>query len=191
MRNLVVFLSITLLAMLGACSTDGQMTSGTGSNQIIYSKYYDTGFWLEEGKLGLQVVTDHEPTSGANAALASGKITIYLINLEQKPTEVRSLVISDKQGKVKSLPEEQAVTAKARSRTKAALGQLRIFNYGESLDLIVQYELANGTKQTKEILLKRRTVQEIEKYFGAKGKPPYPWFEAPYFPFNPPFVAAE
>lgn len=190
MRSLVFFLSFALLALLGACGTGQMISYGPDGKQTIYSKYYDTGFWLDEGKLGLQVVADHEMTSGPNAAAATGKLTIYLINLEQKPTEVRSLVVSGRR-KLQSLPNEQTLTAKARSRTRAEFGQLHISNYGERLDLIVQYELANGTKQTKEIVLNRRTEQEIEKYFGSKGRPPYPWFETPYFPFNPPFVSVE
>lgn len=190
MRSLAIFMSFAVVAILSACGTGQMISYGPDGKQTLYSKYYDTGFWLEDGKLGLQVVADHEMTSGPNAAAATGKITIYLINLEQKPTELRSLVISDRQ-KVKSLPSEQTLKAKPRSRTKAEFGQLSIFNYGEKLDLIIQYELANGTKKTKEVVLTRRTEQEIAKYFGPKGRPPYPWFEAPYFPFNPPFVSAD
>jgi hypothetical protein len=38
----------------------------------------------------------------------------------------------------------------------------------------------------KELTLKRLTENEYARYSGRSGVPPYPWFVAPHFPFNPP-----
>ena len=60
-------------------------------------------------------------------------------------------------------------------------------NYGKEVKLSVEYEL-DGVTDVKSFILKRRTDKEIEEYFSRSGHPPYPWFQAPYYPFRPPLL---
>jgi hypothetical protein len=217
MRRFAPFVTYFLLALLGglaACST-GRMAEfardpQTGRRETVeYSKFYDAGGWLEDGKIGLQLAVTHEKkfvpvlydvqkgldAVGVPGALAkdddkaTGVITFYLVNLELYNRAVRLLrVYSATQESTPSAAK--TVTAGARTQTRVDIGSVTIPNYGKELLLNVDYEL-DGIISTKSFVLKRRTDREIEVYFSRSGTPPYPWYQAPYYPFRPPLARAK
>jgi hypothetical protein len=171
-------------AMLFACST-GQMTSyGPDGTRTVYSKYYDKGVWLEEGRLGLQLVVDHGAAPNPNVVVADGLVTIYLVNLEDRPREIQSLAVSTPRHE-KLLRQDLRVVALKRSRTKVPMGTIPIFDYGTEIPLTVTFQIDGGPQQTLNVTLPRITDPQL-KARDSGERPPYPWFEAPYFPFTPP-----
>ena len=211
MRNCSALISIGLLFALTACST-GRMSEfvhnpQSGRKELReYSRFYDAGDWLEEGKLGLQLVASHEKKvipvlydlqKGLDAAgvpgvlghddqIATGFITFYLVNLESQNRTLRLLrVASSTQNTV--LNSLKTIVAQARAQTRIDLGSTPILNYGTELRLSVEYEL-EGVPNAKTFVLKRRTDREMEQYFSRSGRPPYPWYNAPHYPFQPPLL---
>ena len=180
MRNCSALISIGLLFALTACST-GRMSEfvhnpQSGRKELReYSRFYDAGDWLEEGKLGLQLVASHEKKvipvlydlqKGLDAAgvpgvlghddqIATGFITFYLVNLESQNRTLRLLrVASSTQNTV--LNSLKTIVAQARAQTRIDLGSTPILNYGTELRLSVEYEL-EGVPNAKTFVLKRRT----------------------------------
>jgi hypothetical protein len=170
--------------LLAACSSGQMISYGPGSQKVVYSKYYDRGVWLEEGALGLQVVVDHGTRPNPNLVVATGTVTIYLVNLETKPRTIGDLLVSTSM-KETSLPNPTAAVALPRARTKVPLGSVPIFDYATEVPLTIRYRLDDQPSTTKVITLPRIPEDEL-KAWGPGGRPPYPWFSAPYFPFDPP-----
>jgi hypothetical protein len=185
-----------MLAVLGACSTGpvesvdtvGRMVSvDADGKRTNYSKYYDLGVWLEEGKLGLQVVIDHGPLPNPRLVIATGTVTLYLVNLETRPRQIRGLsVVTNKNEK--SLPLESSALALQRARTRVPLGTIPIFDYGKEVPLTITIEVDGSPPKIVKLIVPRITEQQA---FWLKGPPPYPWFKAPYFPFDPPLSIAD
>jgi hypothetical protein len=191
MRTIAALIALTICAVLAACGTPTATITGNDGTKQQYSRYYDAGDWLEEGKLGLTVVLDHEMTSGANAPEATGKVTLYLLNLDSTPVTVRSLIVSTPQQQ-QSLASAQSAVAKMRSRTRVNFGKVPLPNNATEVRLFVQYQLEGADKIVKEFVVKRRTPDELTLYFSGRGvPPPYPWFRAPYYPFSPPLMSTE
>ena len=203
--------ALSVLSVLSACST-GRMAEfardpQTGRRETIeYTKFYDAGGWLQDGKIGLQLAVTHEKkfvpvlydvqkgldAVGVPGALtkdddkATGVVTFYLVNLDLYNRTVRLLRVYS--GAQESPPSAaKTITAGARSQTRADIGSLTIANYGKELQLNLDYEL-DGIISTKSFVLKRRTDREMEAYFSRSGTPPYPWYKAPYYPFRPPLT---
>lgn len=202
---------IGVLVGLAACST-GRMAEftqdpQTGRREVReYTRFYDAGGWLEEGKLGLQLAMTHEKkfvpvlydlqkgldAAGVPGALAkdddkaTGIVTFYLVNLDlhNRPLRLMRVTGSNQES---TLGAARSVVAGARAQTRVDVGSLSIPNYGKEFELSVQFEL-DGIVTTKSFLLKRRTDREMEAYFSRGGIPPYPWFQTPYFPFRPPLA---
>lgn len=169
-----------------------------------YSKFYDAGDWLLEGKLGLQLAITQEKTFipvlydiqkgldaigvpgvlGESDQNATGVITFYLVNLELQNRPLRLLRVSS--GAREATPTVvRDIIAGARTQTRIDMGSVPILNYGKEVKLSVEYELG-GITNVKSFVLKRRTDKEIEEYFSRNGRPPYPWYRTPYYPFRPP-----
>lgn len=158
------------------------------SSRAIYSKYYDAGAWLIPKHLGMSVVVDHEKTripvaSGVQQSLgalgpsdsyANGKVTVYLWNFDDQPHPVKILRVSS--GREAFTPNGKVINAVPQQKTGEAVGDLKIFNYGTDMHITVQYEL-NGKRATTELKLARRTEEELARYFGPNGNPPYPWYD--------------
>ncbi len=178
-----------MLALLSACSTTGQMVSiEADGKRTNYSKYYDLGVWLEEGKLGLQVTVDHGPLPNPRLVIATGTVTLYLVNLETRPRQIRGLSVATMKNE-KSLSQESSAVALQRARTKVPLGTIPIFDYGHEVPLTITIEVDGLPPKIMKLTVPRLTEQQLEA-FGPKGRPPYPWFQAPYFPFEPPLSIA-
>jgi hypothetical protein len=60
-------------------------------------------------------------------------------------------------------------------RSGGEVGYIDIFNYGTTIPLKVEYEI-DGKPAVMELTLARRTDEEMRKYFGPDGVPPYPWY---------------
>lgn len=208
------FLSLCLLCGLTACSSGRMLESAvdpqSGRRQVReYSRFYDAGEWLEVGKLGLQLAITHEKTFipvvydvqkaldaigvpgvfevlGQNDQHATGTITFYFMNLELQNRPLQVLRVSS--GALEPTPAgAKQVIAGARSQTRVDMGRVPILNYGKEVRLSVEYEI-DGITTAKSFVLKRRTAEELETYFSRNGRPPYPWYQAPYYPFRPPLL---
>lgn len=177
---------VGMLTLLGACATGQMVSHVAGGERVIYSKYYDLGVWLDEGKLGLQVAVDHGPTPNPRLVIATGTVTIYLINLEMKPRQVRGLSVATAKNE-RSLPQDVTAVAAQRARAKVALGTIPIFDYGTEIPLTVTVDVDGSAPKTMKLTVPRLTEQQLE-VFRPNGRPPYPWFQAPYFPFEPPLA---
>jgi len=187
-----------LTALLCGCSTTGMTVTTidkTGRSATKqYTKNYSVGEWASPGKVGLEIWIDHEKevsplyplqqatgTLGPSDLYATGLITIYFVNLEQSPHQVTDLVVLPARGKAEPL-KVQSVEISPRALTKVVLGRIPISNYGTEVDLSVQFKL-DGVVHSTTPKLHRRTETEMQS--PTKG---FPWFEAPYYPFNPPLA---
>ena len=199
---------------LTACSSGRMLESAydpqSGRRQVReYSRFYDTGDWLQEGKLCLQLAIIHEKTFipivydvqkaldaigvpgvfevlGQNDQHATGVITFYFVNLELQNRPLQVLRVSS--GTQEPTPGgAKQVIAGARTQTRVNMGSVPILNYGKEVKLSVEYEL-DGITTAKSFVLKWRTAEELETYFSRNGRPPYPWYQAPYYPFRSPLL---
>ena len=211
MRHLSFAFIVCMGCGLAACST-GRMAEfaydpQSGRKELReYSKFYDAGDWLLEGRLGLQIAIAQEKKfipllydlqKGLDAAgvpgvlgqddqSATGLITFYLVNLELQNRPLKLLRVSS--GTQERTPAGgKDVIAGARTQTRVDMGSVPILAYGKEVTLSVEYEL-EGITDVKTFWLKRRTDREIEVYFSRNARPPYPWFQAPYYPFRPPLL---
>lgn len=210
----LLLLGLCLLGGLTACSSGRMLESAddpqSGRRHVReYSRFYDTGEWLQEGKLGLQLAITHEKTFipivydvqkaldaigvpgafevfGQTDQQAVGKITFYFVNLELQNRRVQVLRVSSATQE-RTPGGAKEVIAGARTQTPVAMGSVPILNYGKQIQLNVEYEI-DGITTTKSFMLQRRTAEELETYFSRAGRPPYPWYQAPYYPFRPPLL---
>ncbi|OGQ78958.1 MAG: hypothetical protein A3F90_09000 [Deltaproteobacteria bacterium RIFCSPLOWO2_12_FULL_60_19] len=159
----------------------------------VYTKYFDAGGWLEEGKLGLQVVVEQEKSAvpllyslhqmtgifGSSEAEARGNVTLVFWNLDSEERTVKVMGVKNLR-QPSAITTRQTVKAIGRKRSPLNAGVLKMLDSATEFKVEVEYEL-DGAAGKKEFLLKRRTEDELAKYFGPDGRPPYPWFEAPYY----------
>lgn len=184
------------VAVLSSCSATGMSVTTIDrsgrSETKTYTKNYSVGEWVLPGQVGIEIWIDHEKevsplyplqqatgTLGPSDLSATGLITIYFVNLEQKPRQVTDIAISLARGKGETLRGESSELA-PRALTKNVPGRVAISNYGTEVTLNVQFKL-DGVVHTTSPTLKRRTDAEMRE--PAKG---FPWFQPPYYPFNPP-----
>ncbi len=181
-------MGLCLLCGLTACSSGRMLESAddpqSGRRHVReYSRFYDTGEWLQEGKLGLQLAITHEKTfipvvydvqkaldaigvSGAfevfgqNDQHATGMITFYFVNLELQNRRVQVLRVSSATQE-RTPGGAKEVIAGARTQTPVAIGSVPILNYSKEVKLNVEYEI-DGITTAKSFVLKRRTAEELE-----------------------------
>lgn len=154
---------------------------------MIYSKYYDAGDWIIPHHLGMSVVVDHEKTEipvvhgiqqsigalGPSDSFANGKVTVYLWNRDRESHRVKILKISS--GESVLAPKGIEFVGVEGQRTGGAVGNFQIFNYGTKIPIKIEYEV-DGKLAVVELALERRTHEELKRYFGPDGRPPYPWY---------------
>ena len=66
-------------------------------------------------------------------------------------------------------------------------GSIPIFAYGTEIPVVIKVDVDGLAPKTLKLTVPR--LQEAQlAVFGpnSKGRPPYPWFQEPYFPFDPP-----
>lgn len=190
---------LVTLALAGCATTQTPMVKKRydGRSETIetrvYTKYFDAGGWLEEGKLGLQVVVEQEKSAvpllyslnqmtgifGSSDAEARGNVTLVFWNLDSEERTVK-VVGAKNLRQPSAIATQQTVKASGRKRSPLNAGVLKILDSATELKIEVEYEI-DGAAGKKEFLVKRRTEDELARFFGPDGRPPYPWFEAPYF----------
>ena len=192
MKTTQYLVAVCLIALCGCSSGTMSVDSYDGrtgaSSHKLYSKYYDAGTWLIPKHLGISVVVDHEKTyvpivSGVQQSLgllgpddlvANGKVTIYLWSFDPQPHSVKIVRLTSHAQPAAA--SEQTIVALPKQKTGAVVGNLQISNYGTEIPIKLEYELA-GKRASIELKLKRRTYEELNKYFKSGGdKPPYPWY---------------
>lgn len=188
-----------VLALAGCATTQTPMVKKhyDGKSETIetgvYTKYFDAGGWLEEGKLGLQVVVEQEKSVvpllyslyqmtglfGSSDAEARGNVTLIFWNLDSEERTVKVVGVRNLRPP-NSIATQQIVKAKGRMRSPLNAGVLKMLDSATEFKVEVEYEI-DGAAGKKEFLVKRRTEDELARFFGPDGRPPYPWFEAPYY----------
>jgi len=187
------FLPLTLCVLaLAGCNAgtmiNDQYDPKTGElHRTVYSKYYDSGNWIIPHHLGMSVVVDHEKTEipvvhgiqqsmgalGPSDGYANGKVTIYIWNRDSEAHRVRIVRVSSFNTALE--PKEKVFVGVEGERTGGEVGDIQIGNYGTQIRLKVEYEV-DGKQAVLEFTANRRTNEELQKYFGPEGIPPYPWF---------------
>jgi hypothetical protein len=159
----------------------------------VYTKYFDAGGWLDDGKLGLQVVVEQEKSAvpllyslhqmtgifGSSDLEARGNVTLVFWNLDSEERTVKVVGVKNLR-QPSAIATQQTVKAIGRKRSPLNAGVLKILDSATEFKVEVEYEI-DGAAGKKEFLVKRRTEDELAKFFGPNGRPPYPWFEAPYY----------
>ena len=73
---------------------------------------------------------------------------------------------------------------RALTLNKAVLGTVPISNYAQDVSLTIKFEVDCAAYE--KVMKVRRLIKTEMDVFSTGGKAPYPWFSAPYYPFNPP-----
>jgi hypothetical protein len=190
---------LAILALAGCATTQAPMVKKQydGKSETIerrvYTKYFDAGGWLEEGKLGLQVVVEQEKSAvpllyslnqmtgifGSSDAEARGNVTLVFWNLDGEERTVKIVGVKNLRPP-SAIATQQTVKAIGRKRSPLTAGVLKMLDSATEFKVEVEYEI-DGATGKKELILKRRTEDELARFFGPAGRPPYPWFEAPYY----------
>ena len=132
-----------------------------------YTKYYDAGVWMLEDRVGLSLVVDQQSEE-------RGDVTAYVWNRDMDPHTVKFLTISI-HGRPMKLDKTELL-AVADDRSGLLVGSAEVLNFATAIKIDVSYEL-DGNAAQLSLQLDRRTREELKKYFGKNGKPPYPWYQ--------------
>jgi hypothetical protein len=152
-----------------------------------YSKYYDAGGWIITNKLGMSIVVDHEKKSipivhglqqslgalGPSDLEASGKVTVYVWNFTDNKCSIVLTKITSRNNDIDFSFPAQAI--EPQDRPGFEVGQIPISNYGLQIPITIYYQI-DGTPGFLSLNLDRRTYDDLKKYFGDDGQPPYPWY---------------
>jgi|SRR5208283_5665952 len=182
-----LLISVFLFGCNAGSMTEYREDPKSGQLEAVrYSKYYDDGDWAISGKIGISVLVDHEKREipgvyqaeqsvgalGPDDMKAVGKVTLYVWNvlMIDESIRVRSLVVNGVPIETKG----NLVLLHPHSRTGSNVGSVPIFNYGKEIPASVVFEV-NGQVGSLRLTLHRRTYDELQKFFGPGGRPPYPW----------------
>ncbi|MFZ2280780.1 MAG: hypothetical protein WAW39_23475 [Prosthecobacter sp.] len=177
--------------LLNGCNA-GTMTVGhydgtTGeASKTTYSKYYDNGDWLLKDKLGLVILVDHDkkviPVAhgtaqafgalGPRDSLVSGKLSIVLWNFDSVPHQEKFKRMTVPSGSLDF--QNEVLTAAPQKETETEAGSFPIFNYGTSIHVTLEVEVAEKPRYI-ELDLLRRTKAQLNQYFSGGAARPYPW----------------
>ncbi len=204
-----VFSYLGLLAccfLAVSCGTSGPnsmisttMDGKTGKTETkVFSGFYNAADWIEEGNLGLEVWIDHKKdvipllnslqqatgTLGPSDMRADGLITLYFVNLQQKERRIQNISVRTLRNEPGSIGTQSAV-GRPRAVNRAVLGTVPISNYAQDVSLTIKFDV-DGVPYEKVMKVKRLTQTEMDVFSTPGAKAPYPWFTAPYYPFDPP-----
>jgi hypothetical protein len=188
-RIVVVF----VLALAG-CDT-GTMVQDkfdpkTGvTTRTIYSKYYDAGDWILSHHLGMSVVVDQDNSAvevpgvygvqssigalGPSDAVAKGKVTVYIWNRDKEPHRGKIVRVSTPESTLD--PHGITFVGVEGKRIGGEIGYVQIGHYGTQIGMKIEY-LIDDAPAVLNLVLLRRTDEELIQYFGPGGIAPYPWF---------------
>ena len=183
-KSLAIALSLVLTACgpVGGLHGDRQNPETGEMENATFSKYFDDGQWLLEGKVGISVVVDNETPmtrqmfgglTGKDSE-GTGKVTAYFWNFDTKEHRVGKLHLSHNGKGWGTKDSGVLAAAKPWSRTGAVLGEIPIDTYTTELKVKLIVEV-DGKTVERRMVLKRRTVDDNRRYFGPGGRPPYPW----------------
>ena len=180
-----------LAVLITGCSsttmTVGHYDGTTGkASKTVYSKYYDNGDWLLKDRLGLVILVDHEkkviPVAHSTAqalgalgprdSLASGKLSFVLWNFDSVPHQVKFKRMTVPSGTLDF--QNEVATAAPHKETETEAGSFPISNYGTSIHVTLEVEVA-GKPRRIELDLARRTKAQLDQYFSDGAARPYPW----------------
>ncbi|WP_395741967.1 hypothetical protein [Prosthecobacter sp.] len=186
-----ISLAISGLLLLAACSSNtltiGSYDGATGkTSKTTYSKFYDNGGWLLKDKLGLVILVNHDKkvipiahatakTIGAlvaNDSFANGKLSLSVWNFDSVPHQVKFKKMTVPSGELDF--QNEVLTAAPHKETETSAGSFPIFNYGKSIHVTLEVEVAGKTRRL-ELDLQRRTKEELARYFSDGAARPYPW----------------
>lgn len=172
---------------ISSCNV-GSMTETSSSGTKTYSKYYDAGEWLLKDKIGIQLVVEHRKIQipvvygiqrsigalGPDDMSADGQVTIAVVNTTEQSHTIRvDRIVAD--GK-ELQNKRHDIPVNPKSTAAGLIGTARISNYATEIPIKVDYVL-DGKKGHIQLNLPRRTYDELKRYYGPKGTPPYPWFK--------------
>lgn len=188
-----------VLSMATGCATNtNTMTTtlfkGGKSETIYWSKYYSSASWVVEGEVGVEVWLDHDKKVsplysfqdwmgilGPGDLKANGIVTGYLVNLSEAPRQVSGFrVIPHRADQPVAL--EQTIELDPHTVTQVHPGTVPIANYGREVGFTVELNL-DGTEYSIPLKAQRLTREDMVNLRGD-----FPWFQAPYFPFDPPLT---
>ncbi|MCH8544877.1 MAG: hypothetical protein LAT61_15045 [Alcanivorax sp.] len=194
-NGLAAMLIVT--ALVGCSATEMTRTSINESGNresVTYTKYYSAGEWAVPGEIGLEIWMDHEKkvgpfysiqralgALGPNDLRAEGLVTIYFVNLDDSPRRVTDINVSLVRGAAEPL-EVESLELAPRSVTKAVPGRFPISNYGTEAAVSVQFRIDDLPLSTSTTL-RRLTHAELQD-----PRKDFPYFQAPYYPFDPPLA---
>ncbi|MFG1495467.1 hypothetical protein ABMA57_02460 [Saccharospirillum sp. HFRX-1] len=192
-----IFLTVVFIVTGCATNTNTMTTTSfkNGRSETVYwSKYYSSASWVIEGEVGVEVWLDHDKKVsplysfqdwmgilGPGDLKANGIVTGYLINLSEAPRQVfRFRVIPDRADQPVNL--EQAIQLDPHTVTQVHPGTFPIANYGTEVGLTVELDL-DGIEYHIPLKAQRLTREDMVDLRGD-----FPWFQEPYFPFDPPLA---
>lgn len=181
-------LAIVPLLLLAACGPVGGLHGSRANPETgemesaTFSKHFDDGQWLLKDKVGISLVVDNETPMSRQMfggltgkdSEGTGKVTAYFWNFDNKEHRVGKLRLEHK-GKGRGSQDSSMLPAAAPwTRTGAELGEIPIDSYATELKVRLSVEV-DGKTVERQMVLKRRTVDDNRRYFGSDGKSPYPW----------------
>lgn len=167
--------------------TVGHYDGTTGEvSKAVYSKYYDNGDWLLKDRLGLVILVDHNkkviPVAHSTAqalgalgpgdSLASGNLSFVLWNFDSVPHQVKFKRMTVPSGSLDF--QNEVFSVGPHQEMERAAGSFPIFNYGTSIHVTLEVEVA-GKPRRIELDLQRRTKAQLNQYFSDGAARPYPW----------------
>ncbi len=180
-----------LFLVLAGCNSEtlkvGRYDDTTGkTTTIAYSKHYDGSVWLLKDRLGLVVRVEHEkkaiPFTHATAqafksfapedTLTTGKVSITLWNFDSMAHQVGFKRMVVRSGEMDF--QNHVITAPAHEQSEIAAGHVPILNYGKSIPMTLEVEVA-GKPLRIELELPRLTKQQSNQFSAPGAVRPYPW----------------
>lgn len=190
------FIILGFCLMVCGCSTTTMTVTSMGANGTretkVYSEYYSSVDWVVDGKVGLEIWIDHEKKVGPLYSLqrslgllgpsdlyAKGMVTGYFVNLDESPKKISDFkVIYGKSNQ--ELVIDSVIELPGRAVTRVLPGKFEISNYGTKVELKAEF-LIDGVAYSIPLTANRLTYKEMD---GIRES--FPWFQEPYYPFDPP-----
>lgn len=190
------FLIFGLTLMVCGCSATTMTTTSMGADGAretkTYSKYYSSVDWVIDGKVGLEIWIDHEKKVGPLYPLqrslgmlgpsdlyARGIVTGYFVNLDESSKNISDFQIVYGRSNQRLVIEGDSELA-GRSVMRVLPGSMEISNYGTRIDLKAEFSV-DGVAYSIPLTANRLTDKEMN---GIRAS--FPWFQDPYYPFDPP-----
>lgn len=199
-RLKIVVVVVTVLSMVGcATRSANNMTVTTFNNGVrettYYTKYYSSVSWVIEGEVGVEVWLDHDKKVSAFYSLqqsmgwlgpsdldANALVTGYLVNLTDTPRQVTDFKVIYGRGISTLEAEESVIELIPHSVTRVLPGTFSIINYRTQIPVTAEFIL-DGKSYSIPLSAERIKAEEMSSL-----RSDFPWFQPPYYPFDPPLT---